>query len=149
MAVPSRKARLAGLLLASTRPAASALLELSSSTLSSWCGLCQWPDWAPHRLGTRTLAPWACSWSLQGHKHNSAASSTSGSLKRIFAIDDQHAVQCAGLFLVVLGRLARGRTKPANLRPEGSCKLGSLSAFLSWKSQALSLLSFLSSLCRR
>jgi hypothetical protein len=39
--------------------------------------------------------------------------------------------QCAGLFLVVLGRLARGHTKLANLLPEGSCKLGSLSAFLS------------------
>ncbi len=83
-AAPMRKARLAGLLLASTRQAASALLELSSSTLSSWCGLCQWPDWAPHQLGACALAPWACSWSLQGHKPNSAASSTSGSLKRFF-----------------------------------------------------------------
>ncbi len=37
----------------------------------------------------------------------------------------------AGLFVVVLGRLARGRTEPANLLPEGSHKLLSLSAFLS------------------
>ncbi len=84
MAVPTRKARLAGLLLALTRQAASALLELSSSTLSSWRGLCQQPDWAPHWLGTCTLAPWACSWRLQGHEPNSTASSTSGSSKRMF-----------------------------------------------------------------
>jgi hypothetical protein len=67
-----------------TRQAASALLELSSSTLSSWRGLCQGLDWAPHQLGARALAPWACSWSLQGHEPNSAASSTSGSSKRFF-----------------------------------------------------------------
>ncbi len=71
-----------GLLLALTWQAASPLLELSSSTLSSWCGLCRWPDWAPHWLGARALAPWACSWSLQGHKPISATSSTSGSSKR-------------------------------------------------------------------
>ncbi len=75
---------LVGLLLALTLRAASALLELSSSTSSSWRGLCRWPDWAPHRLGARALAPWACSWSLQGHEPNSAASSTLGSSKRIF-----------------------------------------------------------------
>jgi hypothetical protein len=75
---------LVGLMLASTWLAASALVELSSSSSSSWRGLCQWPDWAPHRLGTRALAPWACSWSLQGHKPNSAVSSTSGSSKRFF-----------------------------------------------------------------
>ncbi len=75
---------LVDLLLASTRQAASALLELSSSTSSSWCGLCQQPDWAPHRLGNCTLAPWACSWSLQGHEPNSSASSILGSLKRFF-----------------------------------------------------------------
>ncbi len=94
MAVPTRKGSLGkdipsigtlvGLLLASTWQAASALLEPSSSTLSSWCGLCRQPDWAPHWLGTRALAPRACSWSLQGHKPNSAASSTSGSSKRFF-----------------------------------------------------------------
>jgi hypothetical protein len=39
--------------------------------------------------------------------------------------------QCAGLFLVVLGRLARGRTKLAYLLPEGSQKYAlSLLAFL-------------------
>jgi hypothetical protein len=38
--------------------------------------------------------------------------------------------QCAGLFLVVLGRLACGRTKSANLLPEGSRKVLSLLAFL-------------------
>ncbi len=75
---------LVGLLLASTWRAASALLEPSSSTSSSWCGLCQQPDWAPHWLCARAFAPWACSWSLQGHKPNSATSSTSGSSKRIF-----------------------------------------------------------------
>jgi hypothetical protein len=75
---------LVGLLLALTWQAASALLELSSSTSSSWRGLCQWPDGAPHQLGARALAPWACSWSLQGHEPNSAASGTLGSSKRIF-----------------------------------------------------------------
>ncbi len=140
---------LVGLLLASTRQAASALLELSSSTLSSWCGLYQWPDWAPHRLGARALAPWACSWSLLGHEPNSATSSTLGSSKRMFLPSMIDVQKCAGLLLVDLGRLACGRTKPANLLPEGSCKLGSLSAFLSWKQQALSLSSFLLSLCRR
>ncbi len=75
---------LVGLLLASTRQAASALLELSSSTSSSWRGLCQWPDWSPHWLGDRALAPWACSWSLQSHEPNSAAGGSSGSLRRFF-----------------------------------------------------------------
>ncbi len=75
---------LVGLLLALTRQAASALLELSSSTLSSWCGLCRQPDWAPHRLGACALSPWACSWSLQGHEPNSAASGTSWPSKRVF-----------------------------------------------------------------
>ncbi len=94
MAIPLRKGSLGkdipsvgtliGLLLALTWQAASALLEPSSSTSFSWCGLCRRPDWAPHQLGARTIAPWACSWSLQGHKPNSAASSTSGSSKRFF-----------------------------------------------------------------
>ncbi len=94
MAVPMRKGSLGkdipsvetlvGLLLASTQRAASALVELSSSTSSSWCGLCQWPGWAPHRLSACVLAPWACSWSLQSHEPNSAASGTSGSSKRFF-----------------------------------------------------------------
>ncbi len=75
---------LVGSLLASTWQAASALLEPSSSTLSSWCGLCRQPDWAPYRLCARALAPWACSWSLQGHEPNSAVSGTSGSSKRFF-----------------------------------------------------------------
>ena len=75
---------LVGLLLALIWWAASALLELSSSTLSSWRGLCQQPDWAPHQIGARALAPWACSWSLQGHETNSSASGTSGSSKRLF-----------------------------------------------------------------
>ncbi len=75
---------LVGLLLALTWLAASVLLELSSSTSSSWRGLCQQPDWAPHRLGARVLTPWACSWSLQDHEPNSAASCTLGSSKRIF-----------------------------------------------------------------
>ncbi len=75
---------LVGLLLALTWWAASALLELLSSTLSSWHGLCRRPDWAPFGLGTRALAPWACSWSLQGHKPDSATSSTFGSSKQFF-----------------------------------------------------------------
>ncbi len=149
-AVPTRKARLVGLLLAWTRQAASALLELSSPTSTSWCGLYRQPDWAPCWLGAlRSQPPWDCSWSLQGNEPNSATSSTLGSSKRFFLPSVIGVQQCAGLFLVVLGRLARGRTKPANLLPEGSCKLGSLLAFLSWKQQALSLLLFLSSLCRR
>ncbi len=69
---------LVGLLLASTWQAASALLELSSSTLSSWCGLCQRPGWAPYRLSAHALAPWACSWSLQGHKPNGRCKGTVG-----------------------------------------------------------------------
>ncbi len=84
MAVPMRKARLVGLLLVSTRWAASGLLELSSPTSTSWCGLCQQPDWALCRHGARTLAPWDRSWSLQGHGPNSAASITLGSSNRIF-----------------------------------------------------------------
>ncbi len=74
---------LVGLLLATTRLAASALLEPSSSASSSWCGLCWRPDWDPYRLGTHALAPRVCSWSNQGRKPNSAASSTSGSSKMI------------------------------------------------------------------
>ncbi len=71
---------------ASTWWAASALLEPSSSTTSSWCGLWRQPDWASHRFGTHALAPppRACSWSLQGHKPNSATNSTSGFLTRFF-----------------------------------------------------------------
>jgi hypothetical protein len=84
MAVPTRKARLVGLLLALTRWATSALLELSSPTSTSWCRLSRQPDWAPCWLGACALAPWDRSWSLQGHKTNSATSSTSGSLKRFF-----------------------------------------------------------------
>ncbi len=76
---------LVGLLLALIWWAASALLEQSSSTLSSWRGLFWWPDWGPHWLGAHALAPWACSWSLQGHNPNSATSSTSGSLNRFFS----------------------------------------------------------------
>jgi hypothetical protein len=94
MAIPTRKGSLwkdipsvgmlVGLLFASTWRAASALLEPSSSTSSSWCGLCRQPDWAPHQLGACTIAPWACAWTLQGHKPNFTVSSTSGSPKRIF-----------------------------------------------------------------
>jgi hypothetical protein len=93
-AVPTRKARLDGLLLTLTRQAASALLELSSPTSTRWHGLCRKPDWAPSRLCTRALAPWDCSWSLQGHGSNSAASSTSGSLKRIFTVNEWRAAMC-------------------------------------------------------
>jgi hypothetical protein len=122
---------LLGLLLALTQQAASALLELSSSILSSWRGLCQWPDWAPHQLGTCALAPWACSWSLQGHEPDSTASGTPWSSKRIFLPLMISMQRYAGLALVVLGRLARGHTKLANLLQEGSWqKILSLSAFL-------------------
>ncbi len=89
-AVPTRKARLVGLLLALTRWAASALLELSSSTSTSWGGLCRQPDWAPYWHGTRSLVPGDLSWSLQGHKLNSATSSTLGS-SIFFAINDWRA----------------------------------------------------------
>jgi hypothetical protein len=75
---------LVGLLLALTWQTASALLELSSPTSTRWCGLCWWPDWAPHWLGACALAPWDRSWSLQGHKPNCAASSTWGSPKQVF-----------------------------------------------------------------
>ncbi len=85
---------LVSLLLALTWQAASALLGLSSLTSSCWHGLCQWLDWAPYQLGACTLAPWDRSWSLQGHKPNSAASSTSGSLNIFFAIYDWHAAMC-------------------------------------------------------
>ncbi len=122
---------LVGLLLALTWWAASALLELSSSTSSSWRGLCRQPDWAPHRLGARALAPWACSWSLQGHETNSAASGTSGSSKRFFCHQWSVCSNTLASPFVVLGRLARGRTKLANLLQEGSwLKILSLSAFL-------------------
>ncbi len=158
-AIPTRKSSLGknipsvgmliGLLLASTWRAASALLKPSSSTLSSWCGLYRRPDWAPHRLCAHALASWACSWSLQGHELNSAASGTSGSLKRTFLSLMIGVQWYAGLSLVVLWRLTRSRTKSANLLPEFSRKLGSLSAFLSWKQSALGLSSFLLSLCSR
>ncbi len=75
---------LVGLLLASTWRASSALLELSSSTSSSWRGLCQQLGWGPHWLGARALAPGACSWSLKGNEPTSTTSSTSGSLKSFF-----------------------------------------------------------------
>ncbi len=71
------------LLLAATRLAASALLEPSSSASSSWCGLCQRPDWGPHQLGAHTLTPRICSWSDQVRKPNSTMSSTSGFSKMI------------------------------------------------------------------
>jgi hypothetical protein len=73
---------LVGLLLATTRLAASAMLELSSPASSSWCGLCRQPDCDPHWLGTHALAPRVCSWDDQGRKPNSAASSAWGSLKK-------------------------------------------------------------------
>ncbi len=54
-----------------------------------------------------------------------------GVLKKIFLPSMIGVQQCAGLFLVVLRRLACGRTKLANLLPEGSQKhLLSLLAFL-------------------
>jgi hypothetical protein len=70
---------LVGLLLALTWRAASALL-----TSFSWCGLCQQTDWAPLQLGACPLAPWACSWSLQGHELDFAVSGTLVSSKRFF-----------------------------------------------------------------
>ncbi len=143
-AVPTRKAKLIGLLLALTRWAASALLELSSPISTSWRDIRRWPDWAPYWLCACVLATWDHSWSLQGHGPNSAAGSTLGSSKRFFLPLMIGVQQCAALFLVVLGRLACGRTKSTNLQPEGSWrKLLSLSAFLSWKQQPLSLLAFL------
>jgi hypothetical protein len=90
-----RVGTLVGLLLASTWWAACALLEPSSSTSSSWCRLCRQQDWVPQWLGACALAPWACSWILQGHEPNSAVSSTSGSSKRVFSVDDwRAAIRC-------------------------------------------------------
>jgi hypothetical protein len=106
-AIHTRKARLVGLLLALTRRAASALLELSSPTSTSWPGLCRWPDWAPCQLGACVLPPWDCSWSLQGHGPNSAASSTRGPRKDFFAVDDRRAVMC---WLVLGGPCKAGQS---------------------------------------
>ncbi len=121
---------LVGLLLALTWRAASALLGLASLPLTSWWGLCRQPDGSPYWLGAHAHVPGDRSWSLQGRMPNSAASSTLRSSKKISPL--MIGVQrCAGLFLVVLGRLARGRTKLVNLLPEGSQKhVLSLSAFL-------------------
>ncbi len=85
---------LVGLLLALIWWAASALLGLASLPSTSWCGLCQWPDWSPYQLSARAHVPWDCSWSLQGHEPDSATSSTSGSLKRIFAVHDWRGAMC-------------------------------------------------------
>ncbi len=116
---------LVGLMLALTWQAASALLELSSSSSSSWRGLCRQPDWAPHRLGARLLLESSgsqtqlhCKWHF-------------GVLEKIFLLLMISMQQYAGLSLVVLGRLACGRTKSANLLQEGSWqKILSLLAFL-------------------
>ncbi len=121
MAVPTRKARLVGLLLPLIRQAASALLELSSPTLTSWRGFCRQPDWAPCWLGTRALAPWDLLWVFRVTVPTPPQVALWGPRKEISPsmISMQ---QCAGLFLVVFDRLAHGRTKPANLLHEGSCK---------------------------
>ncbi len=112
---------LVGLLLALTWQAASVLLGLASPPLTIWCGLRQWSHWAPYWLGAHARVPEDQSWSLQGRGPNSATSSTLRSL--IFFLPLMIGVQqYAGLSLVVLGRFARGRTKLANLLPEGSCK---------------------------
>jgi hypothetical protein len=95
--VPTRKARLVGLLLALTRQAASALLELSSSTSTSWLGLCRRPDLAPYWLCACALKPWDRSWSLWGHGPNSTANSTLGSSKRFFLPSMIRVQQYAGL----------------------------------------------------
>ncbi len=132
---------LVGLLLALTWWAASALLEQSSSTSSSWCGLCQWPDWAPHWLGDRTLAPWAWSWSLQGHEPNSATSGTLGSSKRFFC---HHWLACSNTLVCpwwsLEGLLAAAQNWPISYKKVLGknpqlvsifvCHEGSLSAFL-------------------
>ncbi len=124
------QAMLAGLLLALTRQAASALLELSSPTLTSWRDFFQWPEWAPYWLGACTPAPWDRSRRrVMGPTLLQVA--LWGPWKE-FSPSMIGVQQCAGLFLVVLGRLAHGHTKPANLLTEGSHKLLSLLAFLSW-----------------
>ncbi len=139
---------LVGLLLALTRLAASALLELSSSTSSSWCGLCRWPDWAPHQLNARALAPWACSWSRQGHEPNSAASGTLGSSKRFFCrrwLACSDTLACPWWSLE--GLLAAAQNWAISYQKV--LVNFSLPAFLSWKQLALGLSLFLLSLCRR
>jgi hypothetical protein len=67
-----------------------------------------------------------------------------GVLKKIFLPLMIGMQQYAGLSLVVLWRLARGRTKLANLLPEGSQrKILSLLAFLSWNKTTPQLVGFL------
>ncbi len=75
---------LVGLLYALTWQAASALLGLTSLPSTSWGGLRWQSDWASNWLGACTRVPGDRSWGLQGRGPNSAASSTSGSLKRFF-----------------------------------------------------------------
>ncbi len=122
---------LAGLLLALTWRAASALLGLASLPSTSWCGLCRQPDWSPYWLGARAHVPGDCSWSLQGRVPNSAASSTLGSLKGFFC----HQWSRAAICWLVLGGPWKACSLPhksANLLPEGSQKhLLSLLVFLS------------------
>ncbi len=71
-----------------------------------------------------------------------------GVLKKNFLPSTIGVQQCAGLFLVILGRLACGHKKSANLLPEGSQKhVLSQSAFLH-ACLVRSLLAFLQSPCR-
>ncbi len=99
---------LVGLLLALIWRAASALLGLASLPSTSWCGFCQRLDWSPYRLGARAHKPGDHFWSLQGRVPNSAASSPSGSLKRIFAINDQRTAMC----WLVLGGPRKACSRP-------------------------------------
>ncbi len=140
---------LVGLLLALTWQAASALLGLASLPSASWCGLCWQPDWSSYQLGTRVRVPGVRSWSLQGLVPYSTASSTSGSLRRFFAIDDQR----AAIRWLVLGGPWKACLWPHKIGQPPTRRLLkknlSLLAFLSWKKKLPSLLAFLSSLCRK
>jgi hypothetical protein len=137
---------LVSLLLPLTWQAASALLELSSSTLSSRRGLCRQSDWVPHRLGACALAPWACFWSFQGLAPNSAASSTSGSSKRFFAVNDWR----AAIRWPVLGGPWKARWRPHKIGQSPTRRFSQISQLVGILACLEgSLLEFLLSLCRR
>ncbi len=90
---------LVGLLLALTWQAASALLELPSSTSSSWRGLCWQPDWAPRRLSTRAFHHGLALGVFRITSPTPLQVALQGPRKEFFAINDQH----AAIYWLVLG----------------------------------------------
>ncbi len=75
----------------------------------------------------------------QSGPDDSAASRTWGSSKKQFRCQWSACSNDTLAHHKVLGRLACSRTKLANPPSEGSCENGSLSAFLSWNVESLSL----------